>query len=59
MVQKELAEGSLRPVLDEWTTDAMSLHVVYPPNRHLSAKLRIFVDWIAEIFGKHELMRRR
>ena len=35
----------------------MPLHVVYPPNRHLSAKLRIFVDWIAEIFAKNKLMR--
>jgi len=23
------------------------MHVVYPPNRHLSNKLRVFVDWVA------------
>jgi LysR family transcriptional regulator, regulator for bpeEF and oprC len=27
------------------------LYVVYPPNRHLSTKLRIFVDWVAELFA--------
>jgi DNA-binding transcriptional LysR family regulator len=37
----------------------MPLHVVYPPNRHLSTKLRIFVDWIAEIFAANELIRKR
>jgi DNA-binding transcriptional LysR family regulator len=35
------------------------LHVVYPPNRHLSNKVRVFVDWIAELFGGHEFLRRR
>ena len=59
MVRKSLDDGSLRLVLTDWTTEPMPLHVVYPPNRHLSAKLRVFVDWIAEIFAKNELMRPR
>jgi DNA-binding transcriptional LysR family regulator len=51
MVTEHLASGALRPVLRDWSTDSIPLHVVYPPNRHLSAKLRIFVDWAAELFG--------
>lgn len=58
MIRHHLENGSLRPILTNWTTDAMPLHVVYPPNRHLSTKLRIFVDWIADIFASHELIRR-
>jgi DNA-binding transcriptional LysR family regulator len=46
-------------VLAGGTAETMPLHVVYPPNRHLSNKLRIFVDWIAELFARHDLMRRR
>jgi len=57
MIRQHLKDGTLRPVLTEWKTEAMPLHVVYPPNRHLSAKLRIFVDWIAETFAKNELIR--
>lgn len=57
MVRKHLDDGSLRRILADWTTEPMPLHVVYPPNRHLSAKLRIFVDWIAEIFARNRLMR--
>jgi LysR family transcriptional regulator for bpeEF and oprC len=26
---------------------------VYPPNRHLSPKVRAFVDWAAELFANH------
>jgi LysR family transcriptional regulator, regulator for bpeEF and oprC len=29
----------------------MPLFVVYPPNRHLSNKLRVFVDWVANLFA--------
>lgn len=28
------------------------VYVVYPPNRHLSAKVRAFVDWVAELFQR-------
>jgi len=30
------------------------VYVVYPPNRHLSAKVRVFVDWLATLFAKNE-----
>jgi hypothetical protein len=26
------------------------MHLLYPPNRHLQAKLRMFVDWVVEVF---------
>ena len=51
MVAEHLASGALRPVLRDWSSEAVPLHVVYPPNRHLSAKLRIFVEWVAELIG--------
>jgi DNA-binding transcriptional LysR family regulator len=59
MVQQHLAAGALRQVLAEWTAIVLPLHVVYPPNRHISNKLRVFVDWIAELFASHDLIRRR
>ena len=43
----------------DWDAGTMPLHVVYPPNRHLSNKLRVFVDWMAELFARSDLMRRR
>ena len=59
MVQHHIDTGALRRVLDGWTSDHMPLHVVYPPNAHLSNKLRVFVDWVADLFASHELIRRR
>ncbi len=59
MVQQHIGTGALRPVLSGWITNPIPLHVVYPPNRHLSNKLRIFVDWIAELFAGDDLIQRR
>jgi DNA-binding transcriptional LysR family regulator len=58
MVEEHLASGALQPVLQDWTSDPVPLHLVYPPNRHLSTKLRIFVDWVAELFASHLGSRR-
>lgn len=58
MVENHLASGALRQVLGDWSTDPIPLYIVYPQNQHLSTKLRIFVDWVAELFGR-SLARRR
>lgn len=59
MMRHEMAAGSLRPVLTEWTTDTLPLYVVYPPNTHLSNRLRVFVDWVADLFATDETISRR
>jgi DNA-binding transcriptional LysR family regulator len=59
MVADHLKSGALRPVLADWTSEPVPLHVVYPPNRHLSNKVRVFVDWIADLFASDEIIRRR
>ncbi|MDM0066567.1 LysR substrate-binding domain-containing protein [Variovorax sp. J31P207] len=51
MVSPHLQSGRLRTVLDDWRRPRQPLHVVYPSNRHLSAKTRLFVDWVAEVFA--------
>ena len=55
MVHPHLKSGALRPVLAEWSVPPLPLHVVYPPNRHLSTRLRVFVDWIASVFAAANL----
>ena len=49
MVRDALAQGSLVPVLPSWNRSPLPLHIVYPPNRHLSNKVRVFVDWLAKL----------
>jgi LysR family transcriptional regulator for bpeEF and oprC len=51
------ASDELVPVLQDWQPSAMPVHVLYPANRHLSAKVRVFVDWAAELFGRSPCTR--
>lgn len=50
MAQPYLDSGELELVLQDWAQPQHPVYVVYPPNRHLSAKVRVFVDWVAELF---------
>lgn len=59
MVQPHIASGALRPIVRAWTLEPLPLHIVYPPNRHLSNKLRIFVDWVADLFARSKLIQQR
>jgi DNA-binding transcriptional LysR family regulator len=52
MAAPHLAAGTLRIILSEWSAGSWPVHVVYPPNRHVSAKLRAFIDWAVEIFAR-------
>lgn len=52
LVQPYLERGELVEILSDWGIDLVPMYVVYPPNRHLSAKLRVFVDWVAELFAE-------
>jgi LysR family transcriptional regulator for bpeEF and oprC len=54
-VAKEAIErGTLELVLGDWFPEPAPLHVVYPHNRHLSNKVRVFVDWVAELLRQHD-----
>jgi len=51
----ELRSGRLVSVLDDYPTPTFMLRALYPSNRHLSAKVRGFVDFLAKRFGKPSL----
>jgi len=59
MGHEHLAAGRLVPILPEWSLAPRPLHIIYPPNRHLSNKVRVFVDWLAELFARDERIQRR
>jgi DNA-binding transcriptional LysR family regulator len=44
----DLAAGKLARVLDGWSPGEVSVHLVYPSHRHLSARVRAFVDLVVE-----------
>jgi LysR family transcriptional regulator for bpeEF and oprC len=54
-IAKDAVErGVLELVLGDWFPEPAPLHVVYVKNRHLSSKVRVFVDWIAELVKQHD-----
>jgi LysR family transcriptional regulator for bpeEF and oprC len=57
MLEPMVADGRFELLLADWTSDPLPVHVVYPQNRHLSAKVRVFVEWVAELFSNHPGMR--
>lgn len=57
LLAEHLATGKMVRLLPEWRSDPLPIHVVYPQNRHLSAKVRVFVEWISELFANHPHLR--
>ncbi|WP_418116917.1 LysR substrate-binding domain-containing protein [Variovorax sp. 350MFTsu5.1] len=53
MAKVHLPSGELVPLFEGWSFDPMPLYVAFPPNRHVSAKLRVFIDWVAELMARH------
>ena len=43
-----IRHGKLIPLLEDWPFESAPVHALYPSNRHLSAKVRIFIDFIIE-----------
>ncbi|SEI42870.1 LysR family transcriptional regulator [Pseudomonas sp. NFR16] len=56
MAAPYLASGELVEVLIAHVPPPMPISVVYPQNRHLSPTVRVFVDWIAQLFEHHPLL---
>jgi len=57
MMEPMINDGRFEMILGDWVSDPLPIHVVYPQNRHLSAKVRVFVEWVAELFSNHPGMR--
>lgn len=49
MAEAHRERGELVPLFADWSFESMPMHVAYPPNRHVSAKLRVFIDWVVEL----------
>lgn len=40
-------------VLDGWHIDPMPIYAAFPSTRHVSKKLRIFIEWVSELMAPH------
>ena len=53
MAAAHQAVGALIPLFTQWGISPMPLYLAFPPNRHVNAKLRVFIDWIVELMEQH------
>jgi DNA-binding transcriptional LysR family regulator len=51
IVGPEVRAGRLVPLLQEFAAPPMPIYAVYPSRKHLSAKVRLFVDFLVERFS--------
>lgn len=52
MVEDALASGALVTALDAFQPPPHDLYALYPSARHLSVKVRVFVDYLADKLGR-------
>jgi LysR family transcriptional regulator for bpeEF and oprC len=57
MVQGYLNEGKLEKVLGDYGAGSLPINALYPQNRHLSSKVRAFIEWVAELFSECRLLQ--
>ncbi len=48
-----LDSGQLRQVLPAWADASADVHAIYPQRHHLSAKVRVFIDFLADRFAAY------
>ncbi|KPZ17324.1 LysR family transcriptional regulator [Pseudomonas syringae group genomosp. 3] len=53
MARPYLARGDLVPLFQDWQLDSMPMYVAFPPNRNVSLKVRVFIDWVIELMAEH------
>jgi DNA-binding transcriptional LysR family regulator len=53
MAREHLARGELVALFEDWQLESMPLYVAFPPNRHISLKLRVFIEWVAGLMAVH------
>jgi LysR family transcriptional regulator, regulator for bpeEF and oprC len=58
MVQGYLTDGKLEKVLGDYPTGSLPMNALYPQNRHLSSKVRAFIEWVAELFAECPLLQK-
>lgn len=52
--RNDVASGNLIRILQDFPAETSTAYIVYLQNRHLSANVRVFVDWAAELFAREQ-----
>jgi DNA-binding transcriptional LysR family regulator len=50
--EADLAAGTLIHVLPDFPLTETPVSLLYPPNRQLSPRVRVFIDWLVKVFAR-------
>jgi DNA-binding transcriptional LysR family regulator len=50
--ETDLAQGLLVQVLSDWPPPSIPVSLLYPRNRQLSPRVRVFIDWVVRSFDR-------
>lgn len=53
-VRSHIERGTLVSILDHYPAETTPIYVVYLQNKHLSANIRAFVDWVSQLFAEEQ-----
>ena len=51
LIADHIAAGRLSIIMPEWVEETVGIHAVYPEQKHLSARVRLFIDLLIEQLG--------
>jgi DNA-binding transcriptional LysR family regulator len=51
VIEEDLAAGTLVEVMEDHVPPPAPVSLIYPPNKQLSPRVRIFIDWMAREFA--------
>ncbi|MCH8683754.1 LysR family transcriptional regulator [Pedomonas mirosovicensis] len=51
LAAEDICQGRLVPILTKYAAPPFGIYAVYPPNRHVSAKVRRLVDFLKGLWG--------
>ena len=58
IIYDDIVAGRLVPVLEDWDLPHLTINLAYPSRKHLSAKVRAFIDFMAQHFEKMDYERK-
>ncbi|MFN3496137.1 MAG: LysR family transcriptional regulator [Hydrogenophaga sp.] len=58
IIYDDIVAGRLVPVLEDWDLPHLTINLAYPSRKHLSAKVRAFIDFMAAHFKKMDYERK-
>ncbi len=58
IIYDDIVAGRLVPVLDDWELPRLTINLAYASRKHLSAKVRTFIDFMVEHFVRMDYERK-